>query len=170
MRVILFAIMGMLGAVSGVLLAARLGSGNAGAANGLEFDVIAAVVIGGTAMSGGRGSLVGTFLGVIFITLIGNGLVLLGVDSFLQSVVRGVIIVLAVLLNVTLSRRRGSNDEADMTTSTAPRPPTATRPAPPRPLPGTMQGVFLPGDGTAELREHAFPTPGPGQVLVQVGA
>ncbi|WP_423919584.1 ABC transporter permease [Frigoribacterium sp. 2-23] len=111
-RVILFALMGMLGAVSGVLLAARLGSGNAGAANGLEFDVIAAVVIGGTAMSGGRGSLIGTFLGVIFITLIGNGLVLLGVDSFLQSVVRGVIIVLAVLLNVTLSRRRGSNDEA----------------------------------------------------------
>ena len=111
-RVVLFALMGMLGAVSGVLLAARLGSGNAGAANGLEFDVIAAVVIGGTAMSGGRGSLIGTFLGVIFITLIGNGLVLLGVDSFLQSVVRGVIIVLAVLLNVTLSRKRGSIEES----------------------------------------------------------
>jgi ribose/xylose/arabinose/galactoside ABC-type transport system permease subunit len=110
-RVLLFAIMGMLGALSGVLLAARLGSGNAGAANGLEFDVIAAVVIGGTAMSGGRGSLIGTFLGVIFITLIGNGLVLLGVDSFLQNVVRGVIIVLAVLLNVTLSRKRGSTEE-----------------------------------------------------------
>jgi ribose/xylose/arabinose/galactoside ABC-type transport system permease subunit len=111
-RVVLFAIMGMLGALSGVLLAARLGSGNAGAANGLEFDVIAAVVIGGTAMSSGRGSLIGTFLGVIFITLIGNGLVLLGVDSFLQSVVRGVIIVLAVLLNVTLSRKRGSIEES----------------------------------------------------------
>jgi ribose/xylose/arabinose/galactoside ABC-type transport system permease subunit len=100
-RIVLFAIMGMLGALSGVLLAARLGSGNAGAANGLEFDVIAAVVIGGTAMSGGRGSLIGTFLGV-----------LLGVDSFLQSVVRGVIIVLAVLLNVTLSRKRGSIEES----------------------------------------------------------
>jgi ribose/xylose/arabinose/galactoside ABC-type transport system permease subunit len=49
---------------------------------------------------------------VIFITLIGNGLVLLGVDSFLQSVVRGVIIVLAVLLNVTLSRKRGSIEES----------------------------------------------------------
>jgi ribose/xylose/arabinose/galactoside ABC-type transport system permease subunit len=94
-----------------VLLAARLGSGNAGAANGLEFDVIAAVVIGGTAMSGGRGSLLGTFLGVLFITLIGNGLVLLGVNSFLQDVVRGAIIVAAVLLNVTLSRRRGANQE-----------------------------------------------------------
>lgn len=110
-RVTLFAIMGFLGAVSGVLLTARLGSGNSTAANGLEFDVIAAVVVGGTAMTGGRGSLIGTFLGVVFITLIGNGLVLLGVNSFLQNVVRGVIIVLAVLLNVTLSRRRGARED-----------------------------------------------------------
>ncbi|MCU1470457.1 MAG: inner-rane translocator [Glaciihabitans sp.] len=110
-RIILFATMGFLAAISGIFLAARLGSGNAGAADGLEFDVIAAVVIGGTAMSGGRGSLIGTFLGVIFITLIGNGLVLLGVNSFLQNVIRGAIIVAAVLLNVTLSRRRSSQSE-----------------------------------------------------------
>ncbi|WP_222706682.1 ABC transporter permease [Lacisediminihabitans profunda] len=110
-RIILFATMGLLAAISGIFLAARLGSGNAGAADGLEFDVIAAVVIGGTAMSGGRGSLIGTFLGVIFITLIGNGLVLLGVNSFLQNVIRGAIIVAAVLLNVTLSRRRSSQSE-----------------------------------------------------------
>lgn len=111
-RILLFATMGLLAAISGVFLAARLGSGNAGAANGLEFDVIAAVVIGGTAMAGGRGSMIGTFLGVLFITLIGNGLVLLGVNSFLQNVIRGAIIVAAVLLNVTLSRRR-SNQTAD---------------------------------------------------------
>jgi ribose/xylose/arabinose/galactoside ABC-type transport system permease subunit len=110
-RIILFATMGLLAAISGIFLAARLGSGNAGAANGLEFDVIAAVVIGGTAMSGGRGSLIGSFLGVLFITLIGNGLVLLGVNSFLQDVIRGAIIVAAVLLNVTLSRRRSARTE-----------------------------------------------------------
>ncbi len=110
-RILLFATMGLLAAISGVFLAARLGSGNAGAANGLEFDVIAAVVIGGTAMAGGRGSLIGTFLGVIFITLIGNGLVLLGVNSFLQNVIRGAIIVAAVLLNVTLSRRRSRTED-----------------------------------------------------------
>jgi len=110
-RVMLFATMGLLAAISGVFLTARLGSGNAGAANGLEFDVIAAVVIGGTAMSGGRGSLIGTFLGVLFITLIGNGLVLLGVNSFLQNVIRGAIIVAAVLLNVTLSRRHSAKEE-----------------------------------------------------------
>lgn len=110
-RVILFATMGLLAGISGVFLAARLGSGNAGAANGTEFDVIAAVVIGGTALAGGRGSLIGTFLGVIFITLIGNGLVLLGVNSFVQNVIRGAIIVLAVLLNMTLSRRRSRSLE-----------------------------------------------------------
>jgi ribose/xylose/arabinose/galactoside ABC-type transport system permease subunit len=55
-RIRVFAIMGVLGALGGVLLATRLGSGNAGAANGLEFDVIAAVVIGGTAMSKDAGA------------------------------------------------------------------------------------------------------------------
>jgi simple sugar transport system permease protein len=105
-RILVFVTTGALSAVSGILLAARLGSGNGGAASGLEFDIIAAVVIGGTAMAGGSGSLVGTFLGVIFITLIGNGLVLLGVNSFIQNVVSGAIIVGAVLINVTLSRRR----------------------------------------------------------------
>lgn len=106
-RILVFVTTGVLSAISGVLLTARLGSGNGGAAQGLEFSVIAAVVVGGTAMTGGRGSLLGTFLGVIFITLLGNGLVLLGVNSFLQQVVSGAIIVLAVLLNVLLSRRRG---------------------------------------------------------------
>ncbi len=71
--------------MTGILLAARLGSGNAGAANGLEFDVIAAVVVGGTALSGGRGSLFGTLLGVLVITLIGNGLVPLGINSFFPA-------------------------------------------------------------------------------------
>ncbi|GLZ12221.1 sugar ABC transporter permease [Actinomadura sp. NBRC 104425] len=104
-RVLLFATTGLLSAVTGILLAARLGSGSGGAASGLEFDVIAAVVIGGTALAGGRGGMLGTLLGVVFITVIGNGLVLLGVDSFLQNVVRGVIIVGAVLVNVIVARR-----------------------------------------------------------------
>ncbi|MCK9868169.1 ABC transporter permease [Nocardiopsis dassonvillei] len=108
-RVLLFATTGLLSAITGVLLAARLGSGNGGAAAGLEFDVIAAVVIGGTALAGGRGSLGGTFLGVVFITVIANGLVLLGVNSFFQDVVRGLIIVGAVLINVVISRRSAAN-------------------------------------------------------------
>ncbi|MGO1768360.1 MAG: ABC transporter permease [Microbacterium sp.] len=104
-RILLFATTGLLSAITGIFLAARLGAGSGSAAAGLEFDVIAAVVIGGTALAGGRGSLLGTFLGVVFITVIGNGLVLLGVDSFLQDVIRGVIIVGAVLINVWAGRR-----------------------------------------------------------------
>jgi len=110
-RVLLFATTGLLSAITGILLAARLGSGNGGAASGLEFDVIAAVVIGGTALAGGRGSMLGTLLGVVFITVISNGLVLLGVDSFLQNVVRGVIIVAAVLVNVLVTKRSRATRE-----------------------------------------------------------
>ena len=104
-RVVMFAISGFLAAFTGILLASRLGSGNAGAADGLEFDVIAAVVIGGTSLSGGRGSMVGTLIGVLFIGLIANGLVLLGVNSFAQGLVRGGIILLAVLINEFARRR-----------------------------------------------------------------
>ncbi|MBV2364632.1 ABC transporter permease [Streptomonospora nanhaiensis] len=108
-RVLLFATTGLLAAITGILLAARLGSGNGGAAAGLEFDVIAAVVIGGTALAGGRGSLLGTFLGVVFISVIANGLVLLGVNPFFQDVVRGLIIVAAVLVNVLVNSRSAAN-------------------------------------------------------------
>ncbi|MEI4482527.1 MULTISPECIES: ABC transporter permease [unclassified Phyllobacterium] len=104
-RVALFAIAGAMAAISGILLVSRLGSGNATAANGLEFDVIAAVVVGGTALSGGRGSMLGTLLGVLVITLIGNGLVLLGINPFFQQVVRGLIIVIAVLANIQAIKR-----------------------------------------------------------------
>lgn len=107
-RIMVFVIGGAMAAISGILLLSRLGSGNATAASGLEFDVIAAVVVGGTALSGGRGSMVGTLLGVLVITLIGNGLILLGINPFIQQVVRGVIIVVAVLANIqAIKRSRG---------------------------------------------------------------
>ncbi|MFI1459754.1 ABC transporter permease [Nocardia carnea] len=104
-RILLFATTGLLSAITGVLLASRLGAGSGSAGAGLEFDIIAAVVIGGAALAGGRGTMLGTLLGVVFITVIGNGLVLLGVNSFLQDVIRGVIIVGAVLINALIVRR-----------------------------------------------------------------
>lgn len=107
-RVVVFATSGLMAALLGVVFAGRLASGNSGAAQGLEFSVIAAIVIGGTSLSGGRGSMLGTLLGVLFITVIGNGLVILGVNSYFQDVVRGALIVTAVLINVLLSRSGGS--------------------------------------------------------------
>lgn len=107
-RILLFATTGLLSAITGVLLASRLGAGSGSAGAGLEFDIIAAVVIGGAALAGGRGTMLGTLLGVVFITVIGNGLVLLGVNSFLQDVIRGVIIVGAVLINALVVRRGGA--------------------------------------------------------------
>jgi simple sugar transport system permease protein len=94
------------------MVAARLSSGSPGAAQGLEFSVIAAVVIGGTLLLGGKGTMTGTLLGVLFVTVIGNGLVLLGVNSFLQDVIRGGLIVGAVLLNLIVARRSNNSGVA----------------------------------------------------------
>jgi simple sugar transport system permease protein len=104
-RVALFVIAGFLAAITAILLTARNGVGDAlGVAQRLEFSVISAVVVGGTALTGGRGSILGTLLGIFVISLIGNGLVLMGINSYLQPVVSGVIIVAAVLLNILASR------------------------------------------------------------------
>jgi ribose/xylose/arabinose/galactoside ABC-type transport system permease subunit len=97
-RIAVFAITGVLAAVVGVLLTAQIGTSSAVLGTGLEFDVIAAVIIGGTSLAGGSGSPLGTLVGVLFVTVIGNALVLYGVNSSLQDVVRGAIVVMAVLL------------------------------------------------------------------------
>jgi len=97
-RIVLFMIVGVLAAVSGVLLAASLGAGNPSVSQGLEFDIIAAVIVGGTSLYGGRGSMVGTALGVLLIGMLQNGLVLLGVNQYAQGVARGAVIIVAVLI------------------------------------------------------------------------
>ena len=98
-RITIFGTTGLLAAISGVLLTSRLSSGYAGVGVGWEFDTISAVIIGGTSLFGGEGSMFGTLLGVLFIGFLGNGMVLLGVNPYLQDVARGVIILAAVLLS-----------------------------------------------------------------------
>jgi simple sugar transport system permease protein len=99
-RIGIFAISGLLSALSGVVISSRIMSGASNIAEGLEFDVIAAVIIGGTSLAGGEGSMIGTLLGVLFIGLLNNGMVLLGITPFAQEVVRGLIILGAVIISV----------------------------------------------------------------------
>ncbi|MGA0616215.1 ABC transporter permease [Paracoccus sp. KR1-242] len=89
-------------ALAGLLIAARLGSGSSNAAVGFEMQVIAAVVLGGTSLMGGRGSILGTVLGTLTISIIGNGLILLHVSPFLTQIVTGVIILVAIWMNTRL--------------------------------------------------------------------
>jgi sugar transport system permease protein len=93
-------------AISGTLIASQIGSGTGTTATGMELDVIAAVIIGGTSLFGGKGRIWGTLIGVLFLGCISNGMTLLNVSEYWQYVVRGGIILGAVLLNQVLERVR----------------------------------------------------------------
>jgi inositol transport system permease protein len=94
-----YSVCGAFAGVAGVVLAARITTGQPNAGVGYELDAIAAVVIGGTSLSGGVGGVGGTILGALLIGVINNGLDLLNVSSYYQAIVKGVIIVGAVWLD-----------------------------------------------------------------------
>lgn len=94
-----YMICGALSALSGLLLASRMSSGQPNSGVGYELDVIAATVVGGTSLSGGRGSVAGTFIGSVLIGVLRNGLNLMNVGSYVQQVVVGAVILLAVMLD-----------------------------------------------------------------------
>jgi ribose/xylose/arabinose/galactoside ABC-type transport system permease subunit len=98
-RTILFGLTGLLAALSGILQTSQLGAGNPTIGQGVEFSVITAVIVGGASLYGGRGSLVGTVLGVVFIGIINNGMVLMGVNSYAQYVANGAIVLIAVIFS-----------------------------------------------------------------------
>ncbi len=98
-KTLVYVISGVLSAVSAVILTARLNSAQPTAGVGFELDAIAAVVLGGTTLAGGEGSISGTLLGAFIIGVINNGLNLLNVNPFYQQVVKGAVILLAVLLD-----------------------------------------------------------------------
>ncbi len=97
---IVYAITGLLAGLAGVVLSSRVMSGSPAIGLGYELDAIAAVVIGGTSLSGGVGSIKGTVLGVLIIGVMNNGLDLLNVSSYWQQIAKGTIIIVAVLLDL----------------------------------------------------------------------
>jgi ribose/xylose/arabinose/galactoside ABC-type transport system permease subunit len=97
--VFVYMISGGLSALSGIILASRMSSGQPNAGLMFELEVIAAVVVGGTSLFGGRGSIVGTFFGAMLIGVLRNGLNLVGVGSYVQQVVLGFVILIAVMLD-----------------------------------------------------------------------
>lgn len=97
--IISWIIAGCLTGLAAVILSARLGSGQAAAGQGFEMTVIAAVIIGGISLNGGKGNLLGAILGVLTLYVLTNGLILMDVSSFWQDVIRGALIILAVFID-----------------------------------------------------------------------
>ncbi|GGD00258.1 ribose ABC transporter permease [Enterococcus sp. DIV0242_7C1] len=98
-QMIIYTISGLMASISGIILTSRLNSAQPTAGQAYEMDAIAAVVLGGTSLSGGKGRLFGTLIGALIIGTINNGLNLLGVSSFYQQIVKGLVIIIAVLLD-----------------------------------------------------------------------
>ncbi len=98
-KVMIYGLSGMLAALAGAILTSRLNSAQPTAGTSYELDAIAAVVLGGTSLAGGKGRIVGTLIGALIIGTLNNGLNLLGVSSFYQMVVKGIVILFAVLLD-----------------------------------------------------------------------
>ena len=99
MKVFAYTVCGTLAGLAGVVQASRITTGQPNAGVAYELDAIAAVVIGGTSLSGGVGGIRGTILGALLMGVIGNGLDLLNVSSYYQQIVKGLIIVGAVWLD-----------------------------------------------------------------------
>jgi ribose transport system permease protein len=107
-KVMVWTISGFLAAFAGIILAARMASGQPAAGMGFETDAIAASVLGGTSMYGGVGNVGGVFIGILIIGIISNGLNLLHVNSFWQYVAKGVIILLAVYIDMYRKKRESA--------------------------------------------------------------
>ena len=102
----LFAVNGFLVGVAAVLTASRFGTASPQFGVGLELQVITAVILGGIAFNGGEGSAFGAFLGLLLLTVIGSGLISLGVDAFYTNIVQGCVLILAVTIDQLVLERR----------------------------------------------------------------
>ncbi len=105
--IVIYLISGLMAALAGTILTSRLSSAQPDAGTAYEMDAIAAVVLGGTSLMGGKGRIFGTLIGALIIGVLNNGMNLLGISSFYQQIVKGVVILIAVLMD-----RRSNKDVA----------------------------------------------------------
>jgi ribose transport system permease protein len=101
-----YTISGICSGIAGVILSARLLSGQPNVGSGYELDAIAAVVLGGTSLAGGMGTIVGSLFGALFMGTLSNGLTLLSVPYYWQLIIKGIVIVLAIYIDRL--RQRGA--------------------------------------------------------------
>lgn len=107
-KLFVYCVLGLLSGYAGLLLSSRTSSAVPNAASGYELDAIAAAVIGGTSTAGGVGTMYGTVVGILILGILSNGLDLLNVSSYIQQVVKGIVIIAAVLLDV-INKKRNKN-------------------------------------------------------------
>jgi ribose transport system permease protein len=98
-KTLVYVISGITAAIAGIIVTSRIGSASPNAGVGFELDAIAAVVLGGTSLAGGEGKVTGTIIGALIIGVLNNGLNLMGVSPFYQAIAKGIVILLAVLLD-----------------------------------------------------------------------
>lgn len=105
-KLLVYALSGFTSALAGLVLSSRLMSGQPNSGVSFELDAIAAVVMGGTSISGGRGSIVGTLIGALMLGVLNNGLNLMGVSPYVQNIIKGLIILFAIYISRERSKRR----------------------------------------------------------------
>jgi ribose transport system permease protein len=104
-KTMVYALSGLTSAIAAIMLTARLNSAQPIAGIMYELDAIAATVIGGTSLMGGEGTLLGTLIGALIMGVLRNGLNLLGVSSFLQQIIIGMVIIIAVLFDTMIKKK-----------------------------------------------------------------
>lgn len=107
MKIYAFMLSALLSGIAGILLVSRLGAAMSTSGQGMELSVITAVILGGASLNGGQGKITGALLGTLFMGLVGNIMIIARVSGYWQQIILGIILILAVLADVLMQKRRG---------------------------------------------------------------